>query len=76
MTTHETYLELISKTQEIYKLLSLNINCGHCFTEETDHGVLGTVHQHLFHAVVCSDFILPDTHCTVHWIIQETDRIG
>lgn len=38
--------------------------------------MLGTVHQHLFHAVVCSDFILPDTHCTVHWIIQENERIG
>lgn len=45
-------------------------------TEETDHHMLGTVHQNLFHAVVCSDFILPDTLCTVHWIIQETDRIG
>lgn len=45
-------------------------------TEESDHSLLGTVHQHLFHAVVGSDFILPDTHCTVHWIIQETDRIG
>lgn len=45
-------------------------------TEETDHHMLGTVHQHLFHAVVCSDFILPDTLCTVHWIIQEIDRIG
>lgn len=41
-----------------------------------DSAMLGTVHQHLFHAVVCSDFILPDTHCTVHWIIQENERIG
>lgn len=41
-----------------------------------DCAMLGTVHQHLFHAVVCSDFILPDTHCTVHWIIQENEKIG
>lgn len=34
--------------------------------KETDFSVLGTVHQHLFHAVRCSDFILPDVHCTVH----------
>lgn len=34
--------------------------------KDTDLSVLGTVHQHLFHAVRCSDFILPDIHCTVH----------
>lgn len=26
---------------------------------------LGTAHQHLFHAAVCSDFILP-LHCTLN----------
>lgn len=34
--------------------------------DKTGSSMLGTVHQHLFHALVCSDFILPDIHCTVH----------
>lgn len=47
----------------------------HCVKEKTDHTVLGTVDKHLFHAVVCSDFILPNIHCTVHGLIEEMDRI-
>lgn len=59
-------LLILSIYEQKIRYMFAIVNKMKVIKNKTYNCMLGTVHQHLFHALVCSDFILPDIHCTVH----------